>query len=186
MKYVLFALLMIALLVGCSTQVEVPQEPDTPPTEQVDDTMNSPSEPAVEEPGAQEASKDELLDQGTQEGSMPVEEESVQGDDLVAEDGVDQSTNDTIDIIKAEDHVIVFEENFVVEPKELTIKVGETVTWRNNAKNFLHTPAWAHMSEKSKPLRYGEEWSYTFTEPGEIKWFSTAKPTAQGVIYVEE
>lgn len=71
-------------------------------------------------------------------------------------------------------------------PEDVTIKVGGTVMWRSEETAFLHIIGWSKMPVKSVPLDFGDSWNYTFTEPGVIKWFSTARPTIQGVITIEE
>lgn len=177
MKTTIILILSLLLIVGCATQVEVPAQPeDLLVNEDVDmdDTM-------IDEEPVVESEEDTMAD--TEPKDLQETLTDTNGSEMVDEES---EMIDSVDEIKADTHVITFEENFIVNPKELTIKVGETVTWVNKAAKFLHTPAWAHMDEKADSLKFEEEWSYTFTKPGEIKWFSTARPTAQGVIIVEE
>ena len=71
-------------------------------------------------------------------------------------------------------------------PEEITIRVGGTVMWRSEETAFLHIIGWSKMPVKSVPMDFGDSWNHTFTEPGVVTWFSTARPTIQGVITIEE
>lgn len=70
-------------------------------------------------------------------------------------------------------------------PAQLTVKVGDTVTWRNTG-SIVHTatddpskaqdPANASLPNGAEPwdsgnIAGGEQWSYTFETPGEYTYF---------------
>jgi plastocyanin len=71
-------------------------------------------------------------------------------------------------------------------PTKVTIKTGGTVMWTNQDVNMLHIVGWSKMGIRAPGLKYGDSWNHTFTEPGEIIWYSTARPSIQGTIVIEE
>ena len=90
---------------------------------------------------------------------------------------------------------IEMNDELVFEPKELTIKIGQTVTWIN-VGNMVHTstndPAKAQKTEHSALpegaapwnsglLRLKENWSYTFDVAGDYTYFCIP-PEAAGMI----
>ena len=82
----------------------------------------------------------------------------------------------------AED-VAVHIDNFVFEPAQLTVKVGQTVTWTNR-DDIPHTVACAGKF-RSKTMDTDGTFSFTFTAPGEYKYFCSLHPHMTGVIKVE-
>lgn len=72
------------------------------------------------------------------------------------------------------------------DPRDLTISVGDTVTWMNNDEN-IHTAT--HRNDPalfdSETMEAGEEFSFTFTEEGEIRYFCKFHPWMTGVITVQ-
>ena len=81
--------------------------------------------------------------------------------------------------------VVEMTDDLRFEPEELTVKVGDTVTWRNTG-SIVHTstddpskaqdPANAVLPEGAEPwdsgnIAEGEEWSHTFETPGEYSYF---------------
>lgn len=62
------------------------------------------------------------------------------------------------------------------EPDEVTIKAGETVTWKNEDRRTHQIMSGAPpvMTDDfvSPNLQSGESWSYTFDDPGEYAFHS--------------
>lgn len=88
--------------------------------------------------------------------------------------------------------VIEMTDDLRFDPEELTIRVGETVTWRNTS-SIDHTatddpgkaedPANAVLPEGAEPwdsgnMEPGAEWSYTFEVAGEYTYFCIPHETA--------
>jgi plastocyanin len=75
------------------------------------------------------------------------------------------------------------------DPAEVTIKAGETVTWKNEDRRSHQIMSGAPpvMTDDfvSPNLKAGESWSYTFEEPGEYAFHSMTGGVL-GWIYVEE
>lgn len=82
----------------------------------------------------------------------------------------------------AED-VAVHIDNFVFEPAQLTVKVGQTVTWTNR-DDIPHTVVCAGKF-RSKTMDTDGTFSFTFTAPGEYKYFCSLHPHMTGAVKVE-
>jgi len=83
---------------------------------------------------------------------------------------------------RAED-VAVHIDNFVFEPKELSLKVGQTVTWTNR-DDIPHTVVCAGKF-RSKTMDTDGTFTFTFAAAGEYKYFCSLHPHMQGVVKVE-
>ena len=76
-------------------------------------------------------------------------------------------------------------ENFSFIPKQLTIKVGTTVTWRNDddvphtATGDGETPAF-----DSGPLDTDDKFSFTFNHAGTFNYYCKVHPHMTGTIVV--
>ena len=82
----------------------------------------------------------------------------------------------------AEDTAITID-NFTFEPKELTVKVGTTVTWTNR-DDIPHTVVCAGKF-RSKTIDTDGTFAFTFTVAGEYKYFCSLHPHMTGTIKVE-
>ena len=82
----------------------------------------------------------------------------------------------------AED-VAVHIDNFVFEPAQLTVKVGQTVTWTNR-DDIPHTVVCAGKF-RSKTMDTDGTFSFTFTAPGDYKYFCSLHPHMTGAVKVE-
>ena len=71
------------------------------------------------------------------------------------------------------------------DPADLTIEVGDTVTWTNDDPGMLHTITAVDGSFDSGFLNDGDTWSYTFAEPGEFEYFCTPHPWMRAKVIVE-
>jgi plastocyanin len=83
---------------------------------------------------------------------------------------------------RAED-VAVHIDNFIFEPAQLTVTVGQTVTWTNR-DDIPHTVVCAGKF-RSKPMDTDGTFSFTFTAPGDYKYFCSLHPHMTGMVKVE-
>ena len=74
-------------------------------------------------------------------------------------------------------------DNFTFAPQELTLKVGDTVTWTNH-DDIPHTVVSAGKF-RSKTLDTDNTFSFTFTAAGDYKYFCSLHPHMTGMIKVE-
>lgn len=74
-------------------------------------------------------------------------------------------------------------DNFTFNPKMVTVKAGDTVTWTNK-DDIPHTVA-DPGAFKSKALDTGDSFSFTFTTPGSFDYFCSLHPHMTGRIVVE-
>ena len=82
----------------------------------------------------------------------------------------------------AED-IAVHIDNFVFEPQQLTVKVGQTVTWTNR-DDIPHTVVCAGKF-RSKTMDTDDSFSFTFAAAGDYKYFCSLHPHMTGMIKVE-
>lgn len=87
------------------------------------------------------------------------------------------------------DGVTIVIEDLSFEPSEVTIKAGETVTWKNEDRRSHQIMSGAPpiMTDDfvSPNLASGDSWSHTFEEPGEYPFHSMTGGIL-GWVYVEE
>jgi plastocyanin len=74
-------------------------------------------------------------------------------------------------------------DNFTFAPQELTVKVGDTVTWTNH-DDIPHTVVSAGKF-RSKAMDTDNSFSFTFTSAGDYKYFCSLHPHMTGLIKVE-
>jgi plastocyanin len=74
-------------------------------------------------------------------------------------------------------------DNFTFAPAQLTVKVGDTVTWKNH-DDIPHTIV-AAGKFRSKTLDTDDSFSFTFTAAGDYKYFCSLHPHMTGTIKVE-
>src|SRR6516164_3560375 len=72
----------------------------------------------------------------------------------------------------------------VTSLSRLTVKVGTTVTWRNE-DDIPHTVTSTTQLFKSKALDTDDSFSFTFTEPGTYEHFCSLHPRMTATIVVE-
>ena len=75
-------------------------------------------------------------------------------------------------------------DNFAFAPHHLTVKAGTTVTWTNE-DDIPHTVTSSKKVFRSKALDTNDKFSFTFTTPGEYKYFCSVHPHMTGAIVVE-
>jgi plastocyanin len=85
--------------------------------------------------------------------------------------------------VHAEEEVKVNIDNFTFEPKDLTVKVGTTVTWTNR-DDIPHTVVSAGKF-RSKTMDTDGTFSFTFTAAGDYKYFCSLHPHMTGSVKVE-
>ena len=77
-------------------------------------------------------------------------------------------------------------DNFTFSPNELTVKVGDTVTWTNH-DDIAHGIASSNNAfAKSKVIDTDDSYSFKFTAPGTYQYFCYLHPNVMvGSIIVE-
>jgi plastocyanin len=83
---------------------------------------------------------------------------------------------------RAEDTAVNID-NFTFEPKELTVKVGTTVIWKNR-DDIPHTVVSAGKF-RSKTMDTDGTFTFTFTAAGEYKYFCSLHPHMTGMVKVK-
>lgn len=81
------------------------------------------------------------------------------------------------------EEIAVHIDNFVFVPAQLTVKVGQTVTWTNR-DDIPHTVVCAGKF-RSKTMDTDGTFSFTFTAAGEYKYFCSLHPHMTGAVKVE-
>ena len=75
-------------------------------------------------------------------------------------------------------------DNFTFNPKQVTVKAGDTVTWVNH-DDIPHTVTSKTLVFRSKALDSDDKFSFTFTAPGSFDYFCSLHPMMTGTIVVE-
>lgn len=146
MKKYLIGLALVLMIVGCAQEV-VEEDTVTPPAEEDD------AAPEV----TKEAPADDAAD---------TEEET-------ADEGSEQAEEKTVVASGSEDVRILGKKGFDVE--ELTVKVGDTVTWLNedpNEKDMVLTFQKGRDFTNSEIIPPGEMWEMTFEEAGTYEYWT--------------
>ena len=169
----ILAVIMLLSITGCGEEETELEIMELPMLEETNASTDQPSEDA--EKNATEDETTEELNE-TEEADEP---------EIIEED------NETVDIteeevteLEAAEVITIFD--FAPHPDYLEISIGTTVTWVNEDENFQHIIGWSKMPVKVGVIPPGMQWNHTFTEPGEIIWYSTPKPTVQGTIVINE
>ena len=84
---------------------------------------------------------------------------------------------------RAEDASVKID-NFTFNPPTLTVKVGTTVTWKNE-DDIPHTVRATNNAFKSKVLDTDDSFTFTFTTVGVFDYFCSLHPHMTGKIVVE-
>jgi plastocyanin len=75
--------------------------------------------------------------------------------------------------------------NYSFVPHELTIKVGDSVTWTNRDR-YAHTIVAEHVQfAPSRPLESGDSYTFTFTRAGTFNYNCRIHPDETGIIIVQ-
>ena len=84
---------------------------------------------------------------------------------------------------EAVDPLAVHIDNFVFQPAQISVKVGQTVTWTNR-DDIPHTVVCAGKF-RSKTMDTDGTFAFTFTAAGEYKYFCSLHPHMTGIVKVE-
>jgi plastocyanin len=71
------------------------------------------------------------------------------------------------------------------DPETVTVAVGTTVTWVSADPDLAHTSNSDDEIWSSGTLNEGDEFPFTFEEPGTFAYFCEVHPTMTGTIVVE-
>jgi plastocyanin len=74
---------------------------------------------------------------------------------------------------------------FAFGPDTVTIPVGTTVTWTNDEDSADHTTTSDDGVWNSATLKPGEQFSFTFDQPGTFNYFCNIHPSMTATIVVE-
>ncbi|MGI8774260.1 MAG: cupredoxin domain-containing protein [Actinomycetota bacterium] len=105
------------------------------------------------------------------------------------------------DAASSDDGTQVILKKFAFDPDPVSVSVGDTVTWTNE-DDILHTVTSGKAQEQGvpgvtedtdsapdglfdQPLEFGDEFSFTFEEAGEITYFCNIHPGMTGSIVVK-
>jgi len=80
---------------------------------------------------------------------------------------------------------VVSVKGFAFAPNTLTVKVGDTVTWKND-DTVSHDVVSSDEMFDTKMLKPGEKGSYTFTKVGTYLYNCGIHPSMNGTVVVEE
>ena len=75
--------------------------------------------------------------------------------------------------------------SFAFGPDTVTIPVGTTVTWTNDEDSIDHTTTSDDGVWDSATLKPGEQFSFTFDQPGTFTYFCNIHPSMTATIVVE-
>ena len=75
-------------------------------------------------------------------------------------------------------------DNFTFNPKQVTVKAGDTIAWVNH-DDIPHTVASQTQAFRSKALDTDDKFSFTFATPGTYPYFCALHPQMTGTIVVE-
>jgi plastocyanin len=182
--FLLSAVMLVALLAACSTRAE--DDDDTgaaDPTETpvMDSQQTDDSDDAVSEDDDAEATDDSADDSVSDDSAT----------DDAADDATDDSTDDAttdddeVEAPEPAEHTIEMLDGNEFSPAEITIAVGDTVTWMN-LSDQVHTvsadpdiatdPSHVQLPEGVEPFHSGgidpdESFSMTFDVPGTYIYF---------------
>ncbi len=74
--------------------------------------------------------------------------------------------------------------DFAFGPGELTVSVGDTITWTNDESGIPHTTTADDGLWDSATLKPDEKYSFTFTEAGTYTYFCSIHPSMRATITV--
>jgi plastocyanin len=75
-------------------------------------------------------------------------------------------------------------QKWVWVPDQVTIKVGDTVTWNMVGAQVPHTATADNASWDSGYINPGSTWTHKFTAVGDVPYHCTPHPWKKGVIHV--
>jgi len=75
-------------------------------------------------------------------------------------------------------------DNFSFNPREITVAKGTTITWTNR-DDVPHTVTSTQHKFGSKALDTGDQFPFTFAEPGTYAYFCSVHPMMTGKVIVQ-
>ncbi|MGB8187023.1 MAG: cupredoxin family copper-binding protein [Pseudolabrys sp.] len=75
-------------------------------------------------------------------------------------------------------------DNFTFNPKQVTVKAGDSITWVNH-DDIPHTVTSQTQAFRSKALDTDDKFSFTFATPGTYPYFCALHPQMTATIVVE-
>jgi plastocyanin len=79
----------------------------------------------------------------------------------------------------------VSEEGIAFQPEEVTVSVGDTVTWTNNDSVGHDVTADSFSSGDAGGMAPGDTFEHTFEEAGTFDYVCTVHPEMEGTVVVE-
>ncbi len=163
-------IVMLVFLIGCSEEelaveeTEVTKEPQLP-------TCTAP-EVLVGEICCIDDNQNSICD--SEETPEPVNDTPADTETIDNETEVDNLTETETQEPADTPETIVEMKNIKFSPEEITIKVGEIVTWKHvdryNGRTDIKHKITIHGIGKSPLLYLGDSWNHTFTEAGEYSF----------------
>ncbi len=87
----------------------------------------------------------------------------------------------------AQGTVEVVVENYAYSPREVNVRVGDTVSWTNREKRTSHSILFpAENGLESDRIFPGESWQRVFTKPGIYPYTCGPHPEMKGRVLVSE
>lgn len=101
--------------------------------------------------------------------------------------GDDEATDDGGNGVEPGDGTTIVMESIAFQPADLTVEVGETVTWVHNDPGLIHTVTADDGTFDSGQITENEEFSHTFDTPGTYPYRCDVHPNQMtGTITVTE
>jgi plastocyanin len=187
--WIIVLLSVLLVLSGCGKDAEPEAGKDVVVEDVAHEEQGVTAEPELPEEAPEDIGGDVTEEEVAPEEPQGPEEEAGAEEAVAGEEEAAAAEEEGGEDLSAQNYKVISLKDLHAYPEEMTITVGTTVEWRNVNDNLQHIIGWSgqkQMGVKPEPILQGESWSYTFESPGKIVWFSTARPTVQGTIYVEE
>lgn len=105
---------------------------------------------------------------------------------------VEEGFDDIEESAEGQRHTMTYSGN-TYDPKDLTIKVGDTVEFRNDSDQEMWPASNVHPThevysdfDSKEAIAPGSGWSFKFTQAGQWGYHDHLNPSATGTITVEE
>jgi len=98
--------------------------------------------------------------------------------------GPDTTPDSTVTTAVSNEVLDVSIENFLFDPADLTVAVGETIRWTNNESGIPHDTTADDGLWESPLLQPGDDFEFTFAEPGTYTYFCAIHPNMKATITV--
>ena len=176
----IFVILILLLIIGCTKQVTEEVKP-------VVEEIKSSEAPSQQE--TEETKIVEEIEETSEENVSNEETENLDKEQEEVAEELNQTETNMANETTAASNVISVK-NLAFVPSQLTIKVGETVTWihEDNYKGYDHLQhkITIYNVGSSPILRYGDTFEQKFTKPGTYVFIDSIYPdTPKGKIIVQ-